>query len=333
MKLGKNWKIILSVCILFLIICFGLISVNYSIKINNKKEENSNDLIKEENKDNIIDDVEDSKEDSDLEEKDDVSSDDFSNSDTNYQETPNDSFTNIDNGNNVSNKQDTIKDSNNETNVNPDNSDNQQTENKTIDLEKIEFDNSLEYVPIKTLNSSNFSDFQKVNFYPNDATNKELEWSSSDPSIISIESGKMKLNNFGTVTITATSEDGNCSASYTVKVVGHLDISTGVAESFDAQGVALKISFYSYQQVRYPRWEKRFFVKGKFYLDNVLLDEKELIPDDNEGFLYVFYKTSECINGEYHMEYTVVDQLSGYEVNGKVPPYKIVCPLVKGNDI
>jgi len=29
------------------------------------------------------------------------------------------------------------------------------------------------------------------------------------------------------------------------------------------------------------------------------------------------YKTTDCINGEYYMEYTVIDQLSGYQVSGK----------------
>jgi len=77
-----------------------------------------------------------------------------------------------------------------------------------IPIQKIEFVNSFEYVPLSKNKIEKFTDFQDVIFYPNDATNKEIIWSSSDPNIASIESGKIKLNDFGTVTITATSMEG-----------------------------------------------------------------------------------------------------------------------------
>jgi len=54
---------------------------------------------------------------------------------------------------------------------------------------------------------------------PEDATNKNVTWSSSDPSIASVDqSGNIKVFNEGTATVTVTTEDGNKSSACLVTV-------------------------------------------------------------------------------------------------------------------
>ena len=67
---------------------------------------------------------------------------------------------------------------------------------------------------------------------PETATNQNLIWSSSDPSVASVEAGTVKALKAGTTTITATSEDnGSISASCTVTVKGVLQYLTFNTES------------------------------------------------------------------------------------------------------
>ncbi len=55
----------------------------------------------------------------------------------------------------------------------------------------------------------NYSRVIKATVYPDNATNKELEWISSDEKIATIDNnGKLKAKKEGTVTITAISDDG-----------------------------------------------------------------------------------------------------------------------------
>ena len=55
---------------------------------------------------------------------------------------------------------------------------------------------------------------------PESATNKELEWASSNPGVATVDNGKVKAVSVGTTTITATAKDGsgvssNCTVSVT----------------------------------------------------------------------------------------------------------------------
>ena len=55
---------------------------------------------------------------------------------------------------------------------------------------------------------------------PSNATNPKISWSSSNPSIASVENGKVTAKGKGTATITVTSEDGSKkTASCTVTVL------------------------------------------------------------------------------------------------------------------
>src|SRR5690606_22109942 len=54
---------------------------------------------------------------------------------------------------------------------------------------------------------------------PVNATNKKVEWQSSDNAIATVDSnGKVTAVNAGTATITVTTEDGNMTATCSVKV-------------------------------------------------------------------------------------------------------------------
>lgn len=58
-----------------------------------------------------------------------------------------------------------------------------------------------------------------VNFYPTDATNKNIKWKTSDENIASVsDTGMITVYAEGTVTITATTEDGNKTASCIITV-------------------------------------------------------------------------------------------------------------------
>jgi uncharacterized protein YjdB len=75
-----------------------------------------------------------------------------------------------------------------------------------------------------------------VTYIPEDATNKTLVWTSSDPTVASVEEGLIKALSNGFVTITATSEDGTCVAQCRIMInnplkslafEGELDKNTG----------------------------------------------------------------------------------------------------------
>lgn len=61
----------------------------------------------------------------------------------------------------------------------------------------------------------------KIVFTPENASNKKVSWSSSDPTIVAVDKqGKIKGLTTGKATITAQSEDGNQTATCDVKVLG-----------------------------------------------------------------------------------------------------------------
>lgn len=65
-----------------------------------------------------------------------------------------------------------------------------------------------------------------VNFNPANATNKKVDWSSDNPSVVSVSNGIIKPHAVGTAIITATSDDGGHMASCDVTVNHYIDVST-----------------------------------------------------------------------------------------------------------
>lgn len=59
----------------------------------------------------------------------------------------------------------------------------------------------------------------KAEVLPSDATNKKVNWSSSDESIVTVNAGKVTAVAIGEATVTATTEDGNKTAECLVTVV------------------------------------------------------------------------------------------------------------------
>ncbi|MBP7179682.1 MAG: Ig-like domain-containing protein [Dysgonomonadaceae bacterium] len=70
--------------------------------------------------------------------------------------------------------------------------------------------------------------------YPENAYNKELNWSSSNPTVASItQDGLLQANQVGSTTITVKSQDGGATATCTVNVD---DITSFISLSFDTFG-------------------------------------------------------------------------------------------------
>jgi uncharacterized protein YaeQ len=59
--------------------------------------------------------------------------------------------------------------------------------------------------------------------YPENATDKGLTWMSSDPSVVSVNNGKIKTLNEGCATITVATKDGHRTASLEVRVAGSIE--------------------------------------------------------------------------------------------------------------
>lgn len=81
---------------------------------------------------------------------------------------------------------------------------------------------------------------------PDSASNKQLSWSSSDPSIVSVDqSGLITAKDIGSATITVTTEDGEFTATSEVSVSNLL-----FYEASDEDFVNPERGFYKYSQTR-----------------------------------------------------------------------------------
>lgn len=87
-----------------------------------------------------------------------------------------------------------------------------------------------------------------ANFIPSNASHQQVTWSSSDPSIISVNaSGTVTGVSFGTVTITATSDEGGFTATSLVTViplsVRDITVNPGTATIASDGTIQLSVSF------------------------------------------------------------------------------------------
>ena len=82
-------------------------------------------------------------------------------------------------------------------------------------------------------------DYKKlpINFYPESATNKNLTYTSSDPSVVRMyDNGYADIANYGSATITATSEDGDYTATCEIIVPRPSDL-PGLSLNYNVDGV------------------------------------------------------------------------------------------------
>ncbi|RKM60270.1 Ig domain-containing protein [Butyrivibrio sp. XB500-5] len=82
-------------------------------------------------------------------------------------------------------------------------------------------------------------DYKKlpINFYPESATNKNLTYTSSDPSVVRMyDNGYADIANYGSATITATSEDGDYTATCEIIVPRPNDL-PGLSLNYNVDGV------------------------------------------------------------------------------------------------
>ena len=90
---------------------------------------------------------------------------------------------------------------------------------------------------------------------PDNATNKGLAWTSSDPVVASVDAnGRVTAHKDGTVTITVTTDDGNFIASCVVTVTGTVDGGTRSIPGFEiltaAMGLLCAAVLFKWQQIR-----------------------------------------------------------------------------------
>ncbi|QNK41550.1 Ig-like domain-containing protein [Caproicibacter fermentans] len=85
----------------------------------------------------------------------------------------------------------------------------------TVPVTGISFNQTTLVLPVNTTSSA-----VEVTISPDDATDKAVSWTSSDPSVVTVDNaGQITAVSAGTATITATSNDGVFTANCTVTVV------------------------------------------------------------------------------------------------------------------
>lgn len=72
----------------------------------------------------------------------------------------------------------------------------------------------------------------EVEIYPENATNKNLVWTSSDNTVATVTNGKVNANKVGNSTITVTTEDGNKTATCNI-VVKSMSVDGGIEGTED----------------------------------------------------------------------------------------------------
>ena len=85
---------------------------------------------------------------------------------------------------------------------------------------------------------------------PTNATDKTVIWSSSDPSVVSVDNGQLTAHKLGTAVITATTQDGGKTASCVISVVNidslvrakFTNMSTGSGGSMSFEGGYVKLT-------------------------------------------------------------------------------------------
>lgn len=122
-----------------------------------------------------------------------------------------------------------------------------------VNVEGISFEE-----PSYTIDKLN-SFYPKVKFYPENASNQKLNWESSDNSILFTCDGCVNSVDYGTATVTVTSEDGNFTAS--------CEVTIPKPEPREDKGIRIEL-------------------KERPYIDNIKIDGENLEKDKDYFIRY-----------------------------------------------
>ena len=138
----------------------------------------------------------------------------------------------------------------------------------------------------------------KAAIYPANATNKNVNWSSSDASVASVSNGLVSAKASGTVTITCRAADGSGKFA-TCAVVCSATVPELVISDKDGLINIPSVANVKYERMFYEGWNS---VCLPFAFDAKLLglrDAKIVILDDWKTVgnrLYLSYQTVECVD-------------------------------------
>lgn len=143
-------------------------------------------------------------------------------------------------------------------------------------------------------------DYKKlpINFYPESATNQNLTYTSSDPSVVRMyDNGYADIANYGSATITATSEDGDYTATCEIIVPRPNDL-PGLSLNFNVDGVETpqftnlkygSVTFEDGQNSRYDFEDDLTTVTIPNFVDYVL-EDNNIAPEDKKELVVQFTK-------------------------------------------
>ena len=133
---------------------------------------------------------------------------------------------------------------------------------------------------------------------PNNATNKNVTWSSSNTAVATVSNGVVTGKSEGTATITATTEDGNYTAEATITVKKDIE---------DTEGPI--ISSVKGEKDSDGKYKVIIKVTDESGIEKILVNGTEITTKDDEGNFY-FIPTQ---NGEYKIEaYDTVNNKKEY---------------------
>ena len=127
---------------------------------------------------------------------------------------------------------------------------------------------------------------------PDNATDKTVNWSTSNADVATVSNGKITATGAGTATITATSSDGSQSATCTVKVTDPIVEATGV--SLNKTQITLKVgeTFQLTATIKPSNTSNKTLTWSSLKSSKASVDENGLVTALKAGTTVITVKTS-----------------------------------------